>query len=202
MTRSACEDPSPEHVPASGRNRPLRAPHSLAPVSAQRHQLTAHRIEPPQEVSSPSESRSTVFDGIFAAGTAAGRIGRYPVGSLRGSPVNALHGSPVGTLRGKQLRKEQNQNQQQSFHNRHVLGCNQSMSPTPNEKRMAVRSRMLFEQRNHAVTGEEPETAIADTETDPELIGPEPGQAVFSPFGFLLINRVGAQEGSRNRRRP
>ena len=46
--------------------------------------------------------------------TAAGRIGRYPVGSLRGTPV--------GALRGKQLRKEQNQNQQQSFHNRHVLG--------------------------------------------------------------------------------
>ena len=105
----------------------------LAPVSAQRHQLTAHRIEPPQGVE-PQRIAVHGFDGIFAAGTAAGRIGRYPVGSLRGSPVNALHGSPVGTLRGKQLRKEQNQNQQQSFHNRHVLGCNQSMSPTPNEK--------------------------------------------------------------------
>ena len=57
---------------------------------------------------------------------------------------------------------------------------------------MAVGSHMLFEQRSHAVTGEEPETAIADTETDPELIGPEPGQAVF--LLRFLINRVGAQE--------
>ena len=85
----------------------------LTPVSAQRHQLAAHRIEPPQGVE-PQRIAVHGSDGIFTAGTAAGRIGRYPVGSLRGTPV--------GALRGKQLRKEQNQNQQQSFHNRHVLG--------------------------------------------------------------------------------